>query len=270
MQNIQASSATKPNPKFLERERADGEDNLQWLVGGKAKKGAAIVLVGGVDNHSFRLRTAQAHARDTFTPSNWSHAFLLFGIDKTNPASTPVYEISIDPPRGFGYAASTNGLQEGVLGTYADRADFPNAAIINIPLTEKEIKPVLYKFTQQRAVLDGVDLIVRWLAFTWGVGGTGNPLLEGNGLPSAAMLEIVCNASGYDITPNTPSRGSSPEAIWQATKWWYEYPRGDKAAPEGSWVTDHRLGDQTKHKEYPILAAYLKLTDLPERATRRR
>ncbi len=254
MQNIQASAATSPNPKFVNRPRAEGEDNLQWLAAGAPKKGSSIVLFGGVDNHAFRLRVAQAHVRDTFTPSHWSHAVLLFGIDRNDPGATRIYEISLAPQRGFGFPASMNALQEGMLGHYVDPAEFPNVAIINFPLTQADIEPVLYKFTQQRAVLDAVDLVIRWLAFGWGVAGSGNPLLDGYGLPSAAMLEVVCNAAGYDITPNTPSRASSPEAIWQATKWWWEYPRLDKAPPEGSWTTPHQLGDQGKDAQMPVLA----------------
>lgn len=255
MQNIQASAATLPNPNFLERPRTSGEDNVQWLAAGAPKEGTSIVLLGGVDNYAFRLRVAQSHIRDTFTPSHWSHALLTFGIDAVDPAATRVYEIALDPPRGFGFAASTNALQEGSLGPYASPSQFPNVAIVNLPIGRGDVEPVLYKFTQQRAVLDAIDLVLRWLAFTWGAGGAANPLLDGYGLPSAAMLEIVCNASGYDITPNTPSRASSPEAIWQATKWWWEVPRGKKAAPEGSWVTDHVMGDQAKDSLMPSLAA---------------
>jgi hypothetical protein len=71
--------------------------------------------------------------------------------------------------------------------------------------------------------LDAIELIVSWLSFVWGVGKTGNPLLEGIGMPSAAMIETVINAAGFELTPGLASSSSCPEAIWQSAKWWHNY-----------------------------------------------
>ena len=258
MQNIQPSSIDTENPEFKKDPRNGRENNLDWLKRVvPTNAGLMIVLVGGTDNLSFRLRVAQSHARSSFTPSHWSHCFLTFGLD-ANAGATPIYEISLDPPDGFGYPAARNALQKAALKRYADRKRYPNIAAIALPGIDPEACPrLLRKFAQQRAILDAVDLTLRWLGYAWGVGASGNPLLDGNGLPSAAMIEIICNAAGYDITPNTPSRASSPEAIWQATKWWYRFPRAVEAesppaaeddiprsAPYGWYNVEHELGDQ--------------------------
>jgi len=246
MQKIQPSSAESPNPDFIERKRRSGEDNAAWLAAAvKREKVTRVVLVGGTDNLALRLRIAQAHARDTMTPGHFSHAFLLFGWGSGGPAGAPIYEIALDPPGGFGFPGATNGLQEGTLKRYADPETYPNIALIELPIDARECASVLRKFGRQRAVLDASDLIVRWLAFAWGVGSHGNPLLEGHGVPGAAMIEAVCNAAGFDITPNVPSRSSSPEAIWQAAKWWHEFPRAEAGNLSGMWYVSDRIGDQS-------------------------
>jgi hypothetical protein len=100
----------------------------------------------------------------------------------------------------------------------------------------------LEKFKKQRAVLDAVDLILHWLAYTWAVARSPNPLLDGRGLPSAAMLEIIIGASGFDLTPGLESRSSCPEAIWQAARWWHEYyEKQNKDGLSGAYCVPHSI-----------------------------
>ncbi|MDF0642613.1 MAG: hypothetical protein P0111_01175 [Nitrospira sp.] len=230
-----------------------GEDNVAWLQRAAGKVAAnfgqrqassghiRLVLLGGTDPVSFRLRVAQAHVRHDLTPSSWSHVVLC---DPREAAS--VHEISLEPPAGFRYPVPNNGLQQGTIEAYRDRALYPNIALIGIRSTEKltweKIDGTFKQFQKQRTALDGIELIVRWLAFVWGAGRAGNPLLEGFGIPSAAMLEVVFSALGYDLTPGLESRSSCPEAIWQAVNWWHDYygPAGIEA-PRCVHRVDHRL-----------------------------
>ena len=85
-------------------------------------------------------------------------------------------------------------------------------------------------------------MIVRWLAFVWGVARTPNPLMDGMGIPSAAMLEIVIGAVDFDLTPGLESRSSCPEAISQAAKYWHEYYLDQKKpALSGFYYSPHDL-----------------------------
>jgi hypothetical protein len=85
---------------------------------------------------------------------------------------------------------------------------------------------------------------LRWLAFAWGAGRAGNPLYDGIGIPSAAMLEIVFGAVGFDLTPGLESRASCPEAMWQAAKWWHEYyERENRQGLIGAYHIGQRLGE---------------------------
>lgn len=234
-------------------EGQSSEDNLTWL--GRAIKEVRtdfpqpqassglirLVLLGGTDPVSFRLRTAQAHIRHDLTPSSWSHVVLFHPKEASS-----VYEISLQPPGGFQYPVPTNGLQKGTIETYRDRRLYPNIALIGIRSGEKlsweKIDWTFRQCQKQRTALDAMELIVRWLAFVWGAGRAGNPLLEGFGIPSAAMLEVVFSALGYDLTPGLESRSSCPEAIWQAVNWWHEY-YGQKGTQQPRCVhrVDHRL-----------------------------
>lgn len=243
MINILSSNAHSASRAFIEAQRKASENNIQWLARNMppGDNQSILVMVGGKTQTSFRLRIAQSHVRHDLLPSYWSHVMLL-GKSAKNLGSTKVYEISLEPPQGFGYPTPNNGVQEGRLGRYDDAGEYPNVAVIAVPVTLKEILSALDRFKMQRAILDAVDLMVRWLAFAWGVSRSGNPLLDGAGIPSAGMLEIAIGAAGFDLTPGLESRSSCPEAIWQAAKWWHEYYEGqNKQGLIGSYFTPHKL-----------------------------
>ncbi|MCB2204741.1 hypothetical protein KQI65_08325 [bacterium] len=242
MLHILTSTAARPSPGFKEAKRKRGENNLQWIQRNRTEgDGVPILLVGGRGPVSFRLRTAQAQLRHTLEPSHWSHCMLLDEAGKSIGA-TKVHEISLEPPGGFGFPPPTNGLQQGSLKQYASADAWPNIALLEIPVARREIRAAMKRYQMQRAVLDTVELMLRWLSWAWGVGTQGNPLLENHGIPSAAMLEVLFGAVGFDLTPGLESRASCPEAIWQAAKWWHDfYSKQERQAPVGAWCVDHRM-----------------------------
>lgn len=242
MLHILSSNAAAPSKGLNELARKEGEDNIAWLARNLLEDdGTSIVMVGGRSPISFRLRVAQSHIRNDLLPSYWSHVMLL-GKAAKNLASTPISEISLEPPDCFGFVPPTNGVRKGKLGQYRDPSEYPNIAILKVPVNLNEVTDALKRFQMQRAVLDAVDLIVRWLAYVWGVSRTGNPLLENHGIPSAAMLEVVFGAVGYDLTPGLESRSSCPEAIWQAAKWWHKYyEKQNRECLTGAYSVGHKL-----------------------------
>jgi len=244
MLHILSSSATAPSEDLQEVPRRAREDNLRWLRRNLPKDGgSSIVLVGGTSPTAFRLRVAQSHVRHDLRPSHWSHVMLL-GTPAENLATTTVYEIHLEAPSGFGFPPPDNAVQEGQLGQYQQTAAYPNIAILHVPVVQQDVLEALRKFKLQRAVLDAVDLLARWLAYVWGISRTSNPLLENFGIPSSAMLEIIFGAAGFDLTPGLESRSSCPEAIWQAARWWYEhYTKQNQAALTGAYYTAHKLLD---------------------------
>src|SRR5438128_1462068 len=127
MINILSSDASSPNEAFSEAERRPGENNIEWLARNMqhSDKQATLVMVGGRSQTSFRLRTAQAHVRNDLLPSYWSHVMLL-GKPAEDFGATTIYEISLEPPKGFGYPTIDNGVQEGTVGQYGNSEEYPN------------------------------------------------------------------------------------------------------------------------------------------------
>ncbi len=239
-----SSRAKSINKEFTERKRTRGETNLEWLSSHWQDDRVALLLLGGTGLVDFRLRVAQSHLRNDLTPSHWSHVALMGQGDAKDLATTPVYEISLMPAEGFGFPPASNGVQKTVLGRYADTKNFPNIAILYLPasVAPKQLMDSLERFQQQRIVLDAVQLLVAWLAYVWGAGRAGNPLLDGMGIPSSAMLETVTGAEGFDLTPGLESRASCPEAIWQSARWWHDYHKENKeGAITGAFCRTHSL-----------------------------
>ena len=244
MLNILSSPANDPSKKLTEKARKDGETNLEWLAGciSDYTNEAWVLLLGGTDPYAFRLRVAQSHVRHDMSPSRWSHTAIL-SPRNDNPESWELCEISLQPHSGFGFPASTNGVQRGTAARYTDAEKFPNLAVLRMDMKWEAVSKALHQFQRQRTTIDAKELILHWLAFVWGVGRSGNPLLDGHGIPSAVMVETVFAATGYDLTPGLESGASCPEAIWQSARWWDAYYSEQEKVPmQGSWTADHRIG----------------------------
>lgn len=250
MLKILPSKAPTYNPNLKEVSRRVNENNLQWLARNfpKQKDVVYLLLLGGDNPIDFRLREAQSHARSDFTPSHWSHVVMI-GKWNRSIAKTKLYEISLQPTNGFEDPVSRNGLQISTLDKYGDDKKYPNIALLYFKLDFKKVEKTLKTFQYQRVALDALELIIVWLSYVWGVGKTGNPLLEGMGLPSAAMIESVINATGFELTPGLSSSSSCPEAIWQTAKWWHDYyiNKGESGI-SGCWYAPFELIKDEKKK----------------------
>jgi len=241
------STAKKESKQFTEQKpRAKTESNSAWLDrawgdGGQAR----LLLLGGSDTASRRVRIAQAHARHDLTPSHWSHAAIV--LAKTEPfATTSVLEVLLRPPDREAFPPAVNGVSEGSLANYDDKDEWPNVALVRVPVDQEDIATARRKFERMRGSFDALELRVLWLAFVWGVGTTGNPLLGGNGLPGSVFVETVLGACNFELTPSLPTRASCPEAIWQSLTWWDEYhtkrsKEQDVQSPGGVWLVRDRM-----------------------------
>jgi hypothetical protein len=262
------SRVSEPNPDFTEVKRLPGEDNLAWLtrlLRGYTPKGLVMLLLGGTDALSFRLRVAQAHLRHDMTPSAWSHVALVVDPSVKDVGRSQLVEVSLDPERGFGWAPEQNAVQEGVpLARYRDARRYPNIAVVDLPpdpaaagarpatggeageaarhAQRTTVDTALERFKRTRGTLDCCELVLQWLAFAWGAGQVPNPLFAGRGIPSAVLVESLTAATGFDLTPSIDSRASCPEAVWQGAKWWYGLH--DSVATRrlmGAYCSEHEL-----------------------------
>lgn len=242
------SGAAQSNERLVRADREAGEDNLAWLERALPDlgEGLAILLTGGVSRYDLTIRVAQSRVRHDRTPSNWSHAALFDKpverlVESEELAAETIHEIALDPGVGFGFPPEGNALQTTKTDRYADPAIHPNAAILSFPgVSWESIQDAISTFRNQQVAVDGSGLLLRWLGYAWGIGD--NPLTEGHGVPSAAMVDEIGLVVGFDLTPGLESRASCPESIWQAARWWHEYYKeANKGAPRGVWTTPHWL-----------------------------
>jgi len=244
------STASKSNPAFTALERADRETNTQWgeravreMQTGGSRDWTYLVLLGGRDTMAFRLRVAQSQLRRDMLPSYWSESVLV-ELKGETVANARAIHVPLIQPEGPAFATRTNGVVARPLRDFDDPVRYPNIALIALPVPQAEILKRVESFGKSRSTLDALEHILRWLAFVWGAARTPNPLHENYGLPSACMLETVCAAANFDLTPGLEARASCPEAIWVAARYWqdyYEQFRGHP--PTGRFWTPH---------EYPI------------------
>src|SRR5262245_15128688 len=203
MLNVQRSRTSKENEFLKSVPRRAGEGNVKWMgrALGKERGDAALVLVGGVDAHAFRLRVAQSHVRRDLSPSCWSHVALAGPLGTRGFGGAKVHEVPLESDIAWGFAPKDNAVVKRDLADYDDAERYPNIAILFLPKAWKEIEPAVAGFMRQRSTLDAPELVLRWLAFLWGVAKAGNPLVDGVGVPSAAFDEVVVASAGYNFTP---------------------------------------------------------------------
>lgn len=253
------SQAVGPNPHLLKlNRRAASENNLTWIE--RAMKESPLVdsgtnglvlLAGGSDPLSFRMRLAQAHVRPDLSPSAWSTAVfipsLVKDIGKSKTIGISLMPTDWYPP--FGFAPTTNAIQHGKLSQFTSSEFYPNIAILSFPVKSSDVKKSLAKLEDERLTIDLSALLLRWIQYAWGTGMPANPLGEGIGMPSAAMLETAFAANGFDMTPGLESRSSCPEAIWQAARWWHEYYEKSDKRILGAFVAPHGFVNEEYYKE---------------------
>jgi hypothetical protein len=249
----QARSTTSDrNPDFTSLPRSEGEGNLAWgeraalqMQAADPERWSHIVLLGGADTLSFRLRVAQAHLRRDMLPSYWSEAMLVQLKGLTLEGAQAVH-VPLAQPGGLAFSPHENGIVSRPLVEFDDAARYPNIALIALPVPQERMTARVEAFRRSRSSLDALEHVLRWLAFAWGVARTGNPLHENYGLPSACMLETICAAEDFELTPGLESRASCPEAIWASAIYWHDYfgKTGERKVPYGRFAVEHG---------YPIL-----------------
>lgn len=243
----------KKNPELVKLVRQTKESNLQWLSrafdaikGEQSLQQSYILLLGGSDTLSWRIRVGQSHLRFDMLPSYWSTSALLRlspdGLLKSDIIHVPLLQPSDGP-----FATERNGVVNSPLSLFEDADHWKNIALIALPVPQKKVLESLPHFRKGRNVIDALEHVLRWLAFAWGVARTSTPIHEGIGLPTACMLESLYANAGIDLTPGLETRASSPEAIWATVRRWYgHYVRNQLPPPKGCYYTPHSYQIKTE------------------------
>ncbi|SFP30023.1 hypothetical protein SAMN05443579_11079 [Variovorax sp. PDC80] len=283
MVNPARSTSKQPNPDVQSLERFPAEGNLAWseraalqMIGDTdARDHSFMVLLGGSDTLAFRLRVAQSHLRSDMLPSLWSEALLVRMKGRSLHGAKAAYVPLAQPEAPF-FPPSENGVVEVPLSKFDDVRRYPNIALFALPIRQEDLFEQVKRFRSARSTLDTLEHILRWLAFSWGVARTGNPLHDNIGLPSACMLETVCAAQDFELTPALESRTSCPEAIWASMLHWHGYyaNTGKKAVPLGRFSTRHKFEiieppDREKRKQREDVSQREATPSTARRRTRR-
>jgi hypothetical protein len=151
-------------------ERIKREANLDWLK--RAYESFAldnitgwsfIVLAGGKDVASFRIRVAQSHLRGDMLPSYWSEC-ALFKIQDGDFSSAAFFNLPLFQPATATYAPTRNGLIELPFNKLPTQKDYPNLALLAIPVPQEQILQSLAEYQKSRVSYDAVENILPWLA----------------------------------------------------------------------------------------------------------
>lgn len=226
-------SKNESNKAWLARAYSDfpSRDPLQWSF---------IVLAGGKDVAAFRLRVAQSHLRRDMLPSFWSDCMLL-QVDPADFAASLMFGLPLLQPASALYAPYRNGLVKTPLKDLSSAKVWPNLALLALPVPQQKVLNSLNSIEESRISYDAVENILPWLAFIWGAGNAGNPLLHQTGFPAAMMLNQIYAAHGYDLAPGVGANLSAPETFWSGVKNWQQYyakAHGGQV-PGVRYVTDH-------------------------------
>lgn len=221
LSGLRRSDVARENPLLKEigaptQGAAERTANFAWLESTGYRDG--VLLLGGTSIVDFRMRVAQSELRQDLLPSFWSTCGLL--IDGKVLMTARVDAISNSSAR-----VERNGLEAVTLDSesrYGDPTLYPNIAILQFTDDHAAIREHVARIGQERNIVDLLSQIVAWLGYCWAVGGSGNPLMQGRGIPSATLVERAHGLAGIDLSPGLPSASSCPEAIWQAARWWYE------------------------------------------------
>lgn len=197
--------------------------------------GPWILLVGGSDLASTRLRMAQSVVRFDERPSYWSHAALVLDVDPGDVLDSTGVEIALWPPSTTG--PERNYLSFFKLREYASDRRFPNLAVLSVaelgsPESERGGEHVDTRSLAERvrgAALRehpgrGVHAFGPWVAAwtSYVLAPSANPLLADLPLPSTALVDYVYASSGVDLLPAAATPALCPEAVWASARYYSE------------------------------------------------
>lgn len=249
---MRMTTATRRNLNTRSARRRRGERNSAWVhrmiddIGSHDPAlWSHLLLLGGTDQLSFRVRIAQSPLRPDLLPSYWSEAALLLP-DATQPTWTAdIVQVPLLQPAGGEFATGRNGVVISPLADFNDAARWPNIALMAIPRPLADIRTAIAQFCRGRDELDALSHVLRWLAYVWGTERPCNPLHDHIGLPSACLLEAAFARQQFDLTPGVEPSKSCPEAIWASARHWHQYYAATAGeggrVPACRYCTDHEM-----------------------------
>ena len=189
--------------------RVSGLSNLEFLK--RYAKPGCVGLFGGSSAVDRAIRRGQKDLDGEGKPSLWSHAALFQGerVDGCPWLIESDFE--------FGKGQLRNGVQENRVDKYGSEKDWPNVAVLDFGLPEKEV---------QRVVVAGLDLVAR--RSNYDLGGiletywammrrTMSKGREKESTFCSAFVRAVFQHVGIDLTPGVAIQHTLPEQVSRTT-----------------------------------------------------
>jgi len=185
--------------------RVTGLSNLEFLE--RYGKAGCIGLFGGSSAIDRAIRSGQRKLDDADQPSLWSHAAVFEG----ERVDGRLWLLESDIEVGKGQLR--NGVQENRIDKYESEKDWPNLAVLDFGLKEKDI---------QRVVVAGLDLVALRTKYDLpGVLQTYWAMMRknlGTGVKKdttfcSAFVRAVFHHAGLDLAPGIAVQHTLPEHV---------------------------------------------------------
>ena len=190
-----------------------------------ASRCGTLLLLGGADRASVRLRAAQAVVRFDQCPSYFSHVAVLASWDDRLEDALGL-EATWEPEDPALFASERNGVTPFRLKRYLDAKRWPNVAVASFAFDDDAGAPVPGVAPRREAIRDALrepnrdrlrypiwDQHRVWAPYRFGPA-PANPLLQGHAMPAATFATYVFNHAGVDLVPVADAPNACPEHVW--------------------------------------------------------
>lgn len=185
--------------------RVSGLGNVDFLR--KYAKAGCVGLFGGSSAVDRAIRVGQREMDDEARPSLWSHVAVFQGerVDGRQWLLESDFEM--------GKGQLRNGVQENRIDKYANQKEWPNLAVLDLGLKDKEV---------QRVVVAGLDLVAKRTRYDlhgilqtyWAMmRKTMDKGREKDSTFCSAFVRAVYRHAGIDLAPGVAVQHTLPEHV---------------------------------------------------------
>ena len=181
------------------------DSNLEFLE--RYAKAGRIALLGGSSAIDRAIRQGQRALDDQGKPSLWSHAAIFQG--ERLDGRQWLIESDIDVGKG----SVRNGVQENRIDKYASEKDWPNLAVLDFGLPEKDARQI---------VVAALDLLARRTSYDLGgiletywamMRKTMSKGREKDSTFCSAFVRALYQHVGMDLAPGVAVQHTLPEQV---------------------------------------------------------
>lgn len=185
--------------------RVSGVSNLEFLK--KYAKAGCVGLFGGSSGVDRAIRIGQREMDDEAKPSLWSHVAVFEGerIDGEQWLLESDFEV--------GKGQLRNGVQENRIEKYGSEKEWPNLAVLDLDLKDREV---------QRIIVAGLDLVAKRTRYDlhgilqtyWAM--MRKTMDQGRDKDStfcSAFVRAVFKHAGIDLAPGVAVQHTLPEHV---------------------------------------------------------